>query len=322
MTAGTYGGVTYGTRWGLGGGLYVDNHGRIYPQLYGGTPGFSFSGGYTPDLEGLLTGPSISGSPGRGPIRYNVGGNTDTIGAGMGTRGIGVTHGFGPLELSQDYSQPWITPAIRDTAARAGVPSRYNVFEYGYPDASTGRADNATGGVLKGLGDGQIETTEAGPSRPLPLLSTAPGVPSQDGSPMADVNASAPPLAVDDRRYLSRRTASERQATAFGTGAPAVQFVLPTEALSSDRQGSFDSPFRNLTSATSGMQPGQPRQIPRSLGLFTGQPMPDWSVQPPIFDVAGRSGSGNDSVDGREASIGTGIPFLDEYIGYLNRSGT
>lgn len=141
MKAGSYAGGTLGLPFGLGGGLYIDNHGRAYPQLYGGTPGLSFSGGYTPDLEGLLTGPSISWSPGIGAVRYNVGGNTDTIGVGVGTATIGtpsagVTHGFGPFEASKDYSKPWMTPAIRESAARAGVPSRYNVFEYGYPESN------------------------------------------------------------------------------------------------------------------------------------------------------------------------------------------
>jgi hypothetical protein len=138
MTAGSYAGATLGLPFGLGGGLYIDNHGRAYPQLYGGTPGFSLSGGYTPDLEGLLTGPSVSWSPGVGSVRYNFGRNTDAIGAGVGTAGVGtpsvgVTHGFGPFEASKDYSKPWMRPAIRDSAASAGVPSRYNVFEYGYP---------------------------------------------------------------------------------------------------------------------------------------------------------------------------------------------
>jgi hypothetical protein len=322
MTSGTYGGGTFGTPWGLGGGLYVDNHGRIYPQLYGGSPGFSFSGGYTPDLEGLLTGPSISGGPGKGPIGYNVGGNAGTIGAGIGTPGISVTHGFGPIEASQDYSQPWLTPAIRDSAARAGVPSRYNVMEYGFPDANTGRAGNETGGVLKWLGDGLIKTREAGPSELLPLPPTAPEFPSRDGGSIADVNESTSPLAMDDRRYLSRRVASEPRAIPFGNGAPAVPFVPSNASLSPDLPNSLDDGFGNSTSATGGMQPGQPRQLPRSLGLFTGRPMPDWPVPPPIFDVAGRSGAGNDSVDGREAPTGTGIPFLDEYIGYLNQSHT
>jgi hypothetical protein len=137
MTRGYYGGGTFGfptPMGGLGGGLYMDNHGRMYPQLYWGTPKFSFSGGYTPDLEGLLTGPSIAWSPGVGSIRPNISGNTDTFGVGIGTPGVGATHGYGPLEMSNDYSHPWTIPAIHDSAARAGVPSRYNVFEYGYPD--------------------------------------------------------------------------------------------------------------------------------------------------------------------------------------------
>ena len=141
MTKGYYAGGTFGLPFGLGGGLYLDSHGRSYPQFYGGTPGLSFSGGYTPNLEGLLTGPSISLSPGVGSVRPNFSGNTDAFGLGIGTPGVGVTHGFGPFEMSNDYSHPWRIPAIRDSAARAGVPSRYNGFEYGYPDPN---ADSST----------------------------------------------------------------------------------------------------------------------------------------------------------------------------------
>jgi hypothetical protein len=83
MTAGSYAGGTYGFPFGLGFGPYIDNQGRAYPQLYGGTPGLSLSGGYTPDLEGLLTGPSVSWSPGVGSVRSNIGGNFDAIGAGV-----------------------------------------------------------------------------------------------------------------------------------------------------------------------------------------------------------------------------------------------
>lgn len=102
MTAGSYAGGTFGFPFGGGLGLFIDNQGRAYPQLYGGSPRFSFSGGYTPDLEGLLTGPSVSWSPGIGSVRYNIGANTDTIGTGVGTAtiglpSVGITHGFGPL---------------------------------------------------------------------------------------------------------------------------------------------------------------------------------------------------------------------------------
>jgi hypothetical protein len=50
---------------GGGVGLYFDNHGRLYPQLYAGTPKLSLSAGYTPDLEVLLTGTSIQGARSR-----------------------------------------------------------------------------------------------------------------------------------------------------------------------------------------------------------------------------------------------------------------
>jgi hypothetical protein len=53
MTKGTYGGGTLGIPWlgGLGGGLYIDNHGQVYPQVYYGTPGGSLSAGATDDLR-------------------------------------------------------------------------------------------------------------------------------------------------------------------------------------------------------------------------------------------------------------------------------
>src|SRR5215468_3151778 len=116
MTAGSYGGGTFGWPWGGGLGLYFDNRGRIYPQLYGGTPGLSFSAGYSPDLEGLLTGPSFSASAGPGSVRFNAAGSGGASGYGFGTPGIGVTHGYGPYELSDDFSRPWAKPYVRDSA--------------------------------------------------------------------------------------------------------------------------------------------------------------------------------------------------------------
>ncbi|MGY4307185.1 hypothetical protein ACVIJ6_004428 [Bradyrhizobium sp. USDA 4369] len=136
MTKGSYAGGVFGFRRmkGLGGGLYIDSHGRLYPQLYSGEPGFGISGGYTDDLEGLLTGPSISGSFGRGPVRLNGGWSGSASGFGIGTPGVGVTNGYGPFDMSKDFSRPWTKAIVRDSAARAGVPSRQNVWEYGFPD--------------------------------------------------------------------------------------------------------------------------------------------------------------------------------------------
>jgi hypothetical protein len=133
MTSGTYGGGTFGWPWGGGVGLYFDNHGRAYPQLYGGTPGFGVSAGYTPDLEGFLTGTSISGSLGRGAGRFNTGTSGGTNGYGIGTPEIGVTQGFGPYDMSSEYSRPWAKPFLDESARGTGKPSRRNVWEYDYP---------------------------------------------------------------------------------------------------------------------------------------------------------------------------------------------
>jgi hypothetical protein len=151
MTKGTYGGGTFGVPFfgGFGGGLYIDNHGRVYPQLYGGTPGGSLSAGYSSDLEGLLMGPSISWSPGVGSVRFNVGTSQSASGFGIGTPGGGVTHGFGPLEMSHDFSRPWATPYLRDSAAAAEIPSRYNVWEYDYPESASPNASSASASVAK-----------------------------------------------------------------------------------------------------------------------------------------------------------------------------
>lgn len=209
MTAGSYAGATLGFPVGAGVGLYIDSRGRAYPQLYGGSPGFSISGGYTPDLEGLLTGPSVSWSPGVGAIRYNVGGNTDTIGAGVGTAtvgtpSIGVTHGFGPLEASKDYSKPWMIPAIRESAARAGVPSRYNVFEYGYPDANVGSPtfDKRWNGAEQPA-SGAAASTAPEPNQARGLAA----------------------MLMDRIRQMNERDANKPPTFVFDTGAQAVPFI-------------------------------------------------------------------------------------------------
>jgi len=230
MTAGSYAGATLGFPFGLGGGLYIDNHGRAYPQFYGGTPGLSLSGGYTPDLEGLLTGPSISWSPGVGAVRYNIGGNTDTMGGGVGTAtigtpSVGVTHGFGPLEASKDYSKPWMTPAIRESAARAGVPSRYNVFEYGYPDSNDGSPTfderwNAMGRSANGAVSSPTPS-----SRPQGLAA----------------------LLMDHIRRLNEQDADKAPASVFDAGAQAVPFIADDgEGSFADRFGD-QSPIRKLS---------------------------------------------------------------------------
>lgn len=139
---GTYGGFTVGipALGGLGAGAYIDNSGRLYPQLYYGTPGFGMSAGYTNDLGALLTGPSAAGTIGRGPVGANVATVGSETGVGFGTPGVGVTYGYGPLDFSEDYSQPWTKELIRDSIDGAGLPSPRTVWEYGYPEPERARS--------------------------------------------------------------------------------------------------------------------------------------------------------------------------------------
>ena len=107
MTRGTYFGGTWGSPWGLGGEVYIDNHGRIYPQGYFGSAGLSISSGYTPDLEGFLTGPSVSRSFGRGLIQGNIGTSALPATTWMTGSRAGSSRSFGnrglfPSPLSRD----------------------------------------------------------------------------------------------------------------------------------------------------------------------------------------------------------------------------
>jgi hypothetical protein len=168
-------------------------------------------------------------------------------------------------------------------AANLGIPHALSAVDNG--------AEGAPGGVLKWIGNDLIPSAEASPSK---LLSQGNEVES--------------PSVPDNRRYLSGRIAS--QASAFDTSARAVPFIASNGSLSPDRPNIFDDRFGNWPS-TSGMA----QQASRPLGLVTGQPMPDWPVAPPIFDLPNRS-SGR---DGEVPKSGTGIPLLDEYIRYLDR---
>jgi len=171
----------------LGGGLglYFDNHGRAYPQLYAGTPRWGFSAGYTPDLEELLTGPSISANIGRGPISGNAGMSGDAFSFGFGTPGIGVTHGFGPYEMSQDFSRPWTKPHILDSVRSAGVPSRSTVWKYDYPSSPSSGSSNAGNDSCIRKRRGASPVVLPPTSRGLPALMAETGAIGPDGTPPA-----------------------------------------------------------------------------------------------------------------------------------------
>lgn len=310
MTAGTYGGGTFGTPWGVGGGLYVDNHGRIYPQVYGGSPGFQFSNGYTPNLEGLLTGPSISWSPGLGgPIRYNVGGNAEAIGAGVGTPGIGVTDGFGPYRIgdilesfrptTDEYGQPF--PGDGPTAA---LPPRNSS---GNESVGPGNGNP----VLRFLDSIRPRTDEfgnpfpGGKTTPQPAASMGPP-PEQDsmGGVFKYYGERMPPLTAQELAGFLPNWPAKLDSELNPDAAPAIAPSIPR-------------PTRRLvSSAFAGSNPLNPTPAPppqtgRSLGIFTGGPMPDWPVPPPLGSFSNRSGAAGDGAGSNT------MPLFEQYLRYL-----
>jgi murein DD-endopeptidase MepM/ murein hydrolase activator NlpD len=165
----------------------------------------------------------------------------------------------------------------------------------------------ATGSLVAPAG----EISAFRPDRvPLPPGPTAPNFSNGNDNSDADANGSAPSSVIDDRRYLARVIGGKVQSI-FDTTAPAASF--------GERFGNWTSSATGATQPAPLAQPGLPP------GLVSGQPMPQWPVRPPIFDFPGRSGSSRDGSDSDNASRssnsqGTGIPFLDDYIRYLNRT--
>jgi len=189
MTKGFYNGFTYG--WptpigGVGGGLYVDNYGNAYPQLYYGTPRAGGSTGYSPDLEGLLTGASISASSGTGMIRHNFGKSGNSGGVDLGTPGIGVTYGFGP------YNVPEIIGGMRSGGSTIDAAGEANPAIYGFDLAPAPFVSPAGGG-------GPVP---ADPSRGARF-------PTPNDGPRTKESRSSLPVADPDFRQLSRGADSQ-----------------------------------------------------------------------------------------------------------------
>jgi hypothetical protein len=109
----------------------------------------------------------------------------------------------------------WKSEIVRDSAAAAGVPSRNNVFEYGFPELGSsqpriGQLMSPNGSTQRVVGFNTPQTQTAG----LPANETQ--------------------AIVENRpaRYLGRRVAGEP--TVFDTGAPPLPFAPSLAPLSSD----------------------------------------------------------------------------------------
>lgn len=98
----------------------------------------------------------------------------------------------------------WNRVFVRDSAAAAGVPSRNNVFEYGYPysDGQSPRVREtpSAGGAFNSTG---VETTGSSAQRPVRYLSRSQKNPIGDG--MGDWRASAVPVGVSDPTATPQR---------------------------------------------------------------------------------------------------------------------
>lgn len=112
--------------------------------------------------------------------------SADALSFGFGTPGIGVTHGFGPLEMSQDFSRPWTKPSILDAVRSAGVPSRNTVWEYGYPNSLSSGSPNAGNDSSRSVFEKGASPVLL-PSVPygLPGLMAETGAVGPDGAPPA-----------------------------------------------------------------------------------------------------------------------------------------
>lgn len=193
----------------------------------------------------------------------------------------------------------WNDVFVRDSAAAAGVPSRNNVFEFGFPEFGPARpsvrgASSATPSFRRDaafIGDNLLTSAEAVPRRkPLSRGPIASDLLSDETQEIA----SKKPV-----RYLARRIVNNSPASVFDTSAPATP----------DGQDSFSGRFGNWTSSP-GIAPRNPNlAVPppergRPLGIFTGKPMPEWIVPLPFGGLSNNSDAPGDIVDWISALAG------------------
>lgn len=207
MKKGLYGGGTIGSPFGAGIGLYADSDGNLYPQLYFGSPKTSISGGYSNDLEGLLTGLSVSGTFGGVNAGPNIGTSGGATGFGFGTPGVGATYGFGPIPArslldfrprTDEFGQPFPgsealapSPNSKDSGSQGEAPASGNPVlkffdslrpttdEFGTPFPGP----QSSGGVLK-YGPGDAPSIAQETAQLFPGLSVNPNSETEaDASP-------------------------------------------------------------------------------------------------------------------------------------------
>jgi len=276
---------------GLGGGAYVDDDGNIYPQVYYGSPSLDLGAGYSSDLEGLLTGTSISGSLGPGSITTHIGTSGTSAGAGVGasrglgikTPGIGVTYGFGPYRLFPRVNGP--VPAFQPDAVYSPMGDFYGNFP-AVPSAAPDTSGPWTRGLAAPSGSGPFaaQPISNGAAFPDADPAPAPGLnPAASRFPPRTPPESRGPLSLDDAYllYLSRVNAARARAARPASDA-ADASAAPLAP--SDSAG-FSGGLPGRIAALAGIDPDDPTRFARQpgdaeLNSFVGDgPFPPWTLQ-------------------------------------------
>jgi len=275
---------------GVGGGAYVDDDGNIYPQFYYGSPSLDLGAGYSSDLEGLLTGTSISGSLGGGSIKTHIGTSVTAAGAGVGasrrlgikTPGVGVTYGFGPYRISPRINGP--VPAFQPDAVYSPMGDFYGNFPTvpAVPDTS----GPWPGGRAAPNGSGPITAQPISNGLAFPDADAAPGPglnPAASPFSSRTPPASQGPLTLYDAYllYLSRVNAARAQAarTASHAADASAAPLVPSDS------AGFSGGLPDRIAAIAGIDPNDPTRFARlpsdaELNSFVGDgPFPPWTLQ-------------------------------------------
>lgn len=177
---------------------------------------------------------------------------------------------YGPLPGNSDPHNEF----VRDSAAAAGIPSRKNVFEYGYPEPTSGERSTNAAQVQN-----SVERLVA--SDPM-------GLPAPDAS-------------SNDSKNVRRLVRLTQPTAAFLVDEGTKPAAMPNE-IPNDQAGSFDDRFGNWTSSGTATAPRGPYQAispqaARPLGIVTGDPTPNYPFPMPIWGFPNNKDAPDDWTD-------------------------
>lgn len=181
-----------------------------------------------------------------------------------------------PAYWERYYNPPpsdpeWKDTFVRDSAAGAGIPSRRNVFEYGYPGSAAEQL------LSEGMPRHMPDNADSFADRFGSWRSVPPGgVPApSSGAPIAPSPGSPPATAPNNVRRLTRQDAPG-PTDVFASGSLPLPGAFPQE-------NGFNDRFGNWTNQSGSNQPSQ--HASRPLGVSEDEPMPSYSVPPPIWGL-------------------------------------